>query len=453
MDDNFSSLNIDNVTWAFDLDLGLKNVLFYLGQNVDINRAVIYIYNEKSDILYSELVYVNGSILLGDDEISLAPRSRDRRVRVLLDRKSIIGDYYLSLPLVLENRIYGLLTVDRSLAKTRFTRKELHFIKQVAHLIKTGIYQNTILASRDNRIRQLNILLEVSMILNRRSRRMILKFIGLILVKYGKFDRVRLYVREKSGVFILAVSESIIAKSREPDGKKYDIGFFSSRDASDIYHIIRMESEEGALGFIEVDNIISQTKIDESQINFLRIIGNQLAIALNNILLLEKLKKTSITDPLTEVYNYRYLVEYLKSEASRARRFGLSFSLLIIDIDNFKTINDRYGHLAGDSVLRAFVKNIKKQIRDIDVLSRYGGDEFILVAPGTDRKNALLLGQKLLASPPVVLSGKKRIGVRCSIGLATFNDDTRDITRLIRMADRRLYLAKKRGRHQVCGGS
>jgi diguanylate cyclase (GGDEF)-like protein len=447
-----STLNIDNVIWSFDLDLGLKNVLLYLSQNIDINRAIIYLYNEKSNTLYSELVYMNGSILMGDEEIFLSEHNRDRRVRMVLEKKTLVSDCYITIPLIHENKVYGLFMVDRSLSKTRFNKKEIAFIKQIANLIKTGIYQNSILVSRDTRIRQLNVLLEVSTILHRKSRSKILRFIGLTLIKFGKFDRVRLYIQDKPGQFIRVVSESIFTRSGERSHRTYGLQFFSGRITSDIFHIMRMDSNDGPVGFIEVDNIISQTRIDEAQVNFLNIIANQLAISLSNIFLMEKLKRISNTDPLTGAYNYRYLIEHLQKEASRSSRFKQTFSVLMFDIDSFKQINDRYGHLAGDEVLRSLVQTIRKQTRDIDMLSRYGGDEFILVASSTDRINATILANKLIDGAPELHMGKDLVKVKFSIGIATYPEDTNDITKLIKTADKRLYQAKKQGKHQAYSG-
>ncbi|MDD5067644.1 MAG: sensor domain-containing diguanylate cyclase [bacterium] len=450
MEPQLNTLNIDNMTWAFDLDLGLRNVLAYVSRNIEMNRAVIYIHNEKTNILYSELVFMNGAILIGDGEIYLSRHSNDKRIKAVLNRKNNIGSSYAYLPLHLENKIYGLFAVDRSLSHKKFNKKEISFLKRTAHLICTGIYQNSILATRDLRIKQLNILLEVSMILSRRSRKVILKFIALILIKYGKFDRVRIYLGLENGAYSCAVSESIVQKETAPEERLYGLGFFNKKSASDIYHIVTLENKDLPLGFIEVDNIISQTKMDESQINFLRIVGNQLAITLNNIFLMEKLQKISITDPLTDTFNYRYLMEYIRNEASRAKRFGQKFSVLLIDIDDFKEINDRHGHLQGDEALRSLVKAVKDNVRDIDVLSRYGGDEFILVAPNTNKKNALLLGKKLLQRSPALKLKNKTVRMKFSMGISTYGDDTESISKLVKIADQRLYTAKQHGKHQVC---
>ncbi|MDD5065622.1 MAG: sensor domain-containing diguanylate cyclase [bacterium] len=438
-------------TQVMDLDLGLKNVLVYLTRNLEIDRSVIYLYSPRTNMLSAELIYVDKDIFTGDEEIYISPQSNDERVKAVITKKNRMKGCYIYIPLQLEDEIYGLMAIDRSLSRKSFNSQEIDFINQIANLIKIGIYQNLILTSKENQIRQQNLLMEVSSILNKKDIRTILEYISQILIRYGKFDRVRIYIQKKPGLYMCAVSHSIFHWGEYTENKLYRLNFFKEKNISDIYSIVRLEDEERPLGFIEVDNIISQIRLEESQINFLKIISNQMTIALKNKFLIEELKRISNTDPLTGVYNYRYLIEYLEKEKSRAKRFNLKFSILLLDIDDFKAINDRFGHLKGDEVLLTFLQTIKATIRDIDVLSRYGGDEFILVAPNTDKKSALLLGNKLLKVSPVVNLKEKKLKIKFSLGIATFPDDTADLTELIKMADKRLYLAKQQGKNQVCG--
>lgn len=433
-----------------DLNAGLRNVLSYLTRHLEIDRSVLYLYSGITNMLSAELIYEDGSIFAGDEEIYVTPQSRDERVRSVITRINRRKGYFIYIPLQLEKEVYGLLAIDRSRSRKRFNAGETAFINQIANLIKIGIYQNLVLAGKEKEIRQQALLMEVSRILNKKDIRTILEYISQILIRYGKFDRVRIYIQKESGVYMRAVSHSIFHWGEYTENRFYPLDFFSQRNLSSIYAIVRLEDEERPLGFIEVDNIISQTALEEGQVNFLKIISNQMTIALKNKFLIEELKKISYTDPLTGVYNYRYLMEYLEKERSRSKRFRMTFSILLLDIDDFKRINDRFGHLKGDEVLRIFLGSIRRTIRDIDVLSRYGGDEFILVAPNTDKKNATLLGNKLLKSSPMVELGKRRIKIRFSLGVAAYPDDGEDLTELIKKADSRLYLAKQQGKNRVC---
>jgi two-component system cell cycle response regulator len=163
-------------------------------------------------------------------------------------------------------------------------------------------------------------------------------------------------------------------------------------------------------------------------------------------------KQLSNTDPLTNLYNRRFLTETLESELQRAKRLQSCVSLLIIDIDHFKDINDVYGHQVGDKVLVAVAETLQKGGRTYDIVSRYGGEEFILLFPGTQLSGAVIAAERLREAVqslkfPIPMD---RITVTISIGVATFPSDQVDgFDSLFRLADEALYLAKKNGRNRV----
>jgi len=172
----------------------------------------------------------------------------------------------------------------------------------------------------------------------------------------------------------------------------------------------------------------------------------------------EKIEVLSVTDPLTECYNRRYLNEQLPQEIKRARRYRRALSLILCDIDHFKKINDTYGHAAGDLALKAIVRRLTASIRKgIDWISRMGGEEFVLVLPETEFRFALKTAERLrqkIASKPVDLADT-HLFVTLSFGVTGFNADTlkKDISpdKMISKADHYLYEAKKSGRNRVLG--
>lgn len=171
---------------------------------------------------------------------------------------------------------------------------------------------------------------------------------------------------------------------------------------------------------------------------------------------LEELKNLSLKDPLTELYNRRFLAERLPQEIKRAARYGRSLSLIMLDIDHFKGINDQYGHGAGDVVLKACAGRLQEAIRqEVDWGARYGGEEFLLILPDTDLAGALLLAERIrerFAAMPISL-GAVEIPVTASFGVSTFPQDRRTALvaeALLETADRALYQAKKTGRNKVC---
>ncbi len=152
-------------------------------------------------------------------------------------------------------------------------------------------------------------------------------------------------------------------------------------------------------------------------------------------------------DELTGVYNRKFLYYWIDNEIKRANRFATKFALLLLDIDNFRDINNTYGHLEGDKVLIEFTRFLRSSVREVDSLVRYGGDEFIILVPNTDMKGILDLAQRIIVN----LNSLKMIGhtILCSIGFAIFPDDGMTIETLISKADNLMYQAKKEGKNQI----
>lgn len=176
------------------------------------------------------------------------------------------------------------------------------------------------------------------------------------------------------------------------------------------------------------------------------------------LLRLSLLEKENIADPLTGVYNRRYLDRRLNEEVSRARRHGLPLTVLMLDIDHFKRINDDHGHQAGDQVLAQFADLTKRQLREPDLVARYGGEEFLVIAPQTTRHDALNLAERLRARiesntftvTDMAAQGERlEIRVTCSIGVAGLSDEIVRADMLVHCADKNMYHAKHAGRNRV----
>ncbi|MGA1842810.1 MAG: diguanylate cyclase [bacterium] len=175
---------------------------------------------------------------------------------------------------------------------------------------------------------------------------------------------------------------------------------------------------------------------------------------------LEQVKTMLITDTLTGCYNRRYLMESLPNEIKRSKRYGHNLSLAMMDIDNFKKINDTYGHQAGDKVLCEITSNINSAIRSgLDWLARYGGEEFVLILPETDlggAKKTIERVQDSLSSM-IIPVGSEILNITLSFGLTTYNpvNDTEEISGeiLLKVADHYLYRAKKEGKNRYIADS
>lgn len=167
----------------------------------------------------------------------------------------------------------------------------------------------------------------------------------------------------------------------------------------------------------------------------------------------EEIYRLMTIDGLTEVHNKRYFEEVMEREFSRAKRYERTFSLVLFDIDHFKKINDTYGHLAGDAVLRQLGALVKPRVRRDDIIARIGGEEFSIVLPEVDKEGALEAARKLreLVERTTFSFEGTAIAVTVSLGVVEWDHEMKEPQDLVKAADERLYEAKRTGRNKVCG--
>ncbi|MGI5864812.1 MAG: diguanylate cyclase [Myxococcales bacterium] len=166
----------------------------------------------------------------------------------------------------------------------------------------------------------------------------------------------------------------------------------------------------------------------------------------------EEIYRLTTTDGLTQVYNKRYFLEALEREVSRCHRYGRLLCLVMMDIDHFKRINDSFGHLAGDHVLKQVASAARRKLRREDVFARYGGEEFALILPEIDTKGAVATAEKVrkIVEKQRFSFEEHDIPVTISAGVASLGGSVNDAQELIRVADVKLYEAKAAGRNRVC---
>jgi two-component system cell cycle response regulator len=167
---------------------------------------------------------------------------------------------------------------------------------------------------------------------------------------------------------------------------------------------------------------------------------------------IEETVELALTDALTGLQNRRYLETHLKTLVEQAKGSGRLVSLLFADVDNFKAINDSHGHAAGDNVLRELAQRFRRNVRNIDLIARVGGEEFVIVMPDTGMERALQVGERLrsaIASEPMRASGATQLLVTASVGIATLDGPHDSAEGLMKRADQALYVAKRGGRNRV----
>jgi diguanylate cyclase (GGDEF)-like protein len=190
------------------------------------------------------------------------------------------------------------------------------------------------------------------------------------------------------------------------------------------------------------------TDADEEALHSL---AGQAAIAVENVLLHQQAQLASLTDPLTGLWNVRYLTINLGQEIERAARFQRPLSVLMLDLDHFKAVNDTYGHARGDEVLVEFAGRLRALVREVDTVARYGGEEFVVVLPETALAGACRLASRVgeaVRSVPFPGQGQPELPVTVSVGIAVFPQHGPDAGRLLGAADAALYRAKGSGRDQ-----
>jgi len=193
-------------------------------------------------------------------------------------------------------------------------------------------------------------------------------------------------------------------------------------------------------------------KFTEENEALLAMIGNQISVAVLNAQLYQKTLDLAQHDGLTGLANRRYLMERLHQEVELAERYQTSLSVIMLDLDKFKSFNDSYGHVKGDELLNAFSSMVKKAVRSTDIPGRYGGEEFCVVLPNTSVKGALVIAERIRAAMEALRipleDGQPPVGRTASIGVAEFSAGD-SIEKLLSHADAALYQAKEAGRNRV----
>lgn len=182
------------------------------------------------------------------------------------------------------------------------------------------------------------------------------------------------------------------------------------------------------------------------------ILARQFLVGLKRAILFKEVQEMTITDGLTRLFNRRYFSERLEEELSRSKSFSYPLTFLMIDIDRFKDINDHFGHLVGDVILKEIAETVKSGIRLVDFAGRYGGEELAVVLAETNKQQALFASERIRqsVSSRIIKAYDEDLKVTVSIGIASFPEDGLKSGSLIEKADAALYKAKQEGRNRIC---
>jgi len=216
---------------------------------------------------------------------------------------------------------------------------------------------------------------------------------------------------------------------------------------------VPLKSKGKILGVIKLVNVMTIGKLfGEEDLRTVQTIADYSAIAIENAKNFQRVQELTITDDLTSLYNSRYLHTLLDSEILRSKRYDKKFSMIFLDLDKFKEVNDTHGHIYGSTLLKETGQVILDNLRAVDIATRYGGDEFVVILPETEKENAILVAERLREAISSHIFLKNR-GLNCqftaSFGVATFPTDADTKDNLIKLADEAMYKVKGRGRNGV----
>jgi diguanylate cyclase (GGDEF)-like protein len=215
---------------------------------------------------------------------------------------------------------------------------------------------------------------------------------------------------------------------------------------------VPLETRGRVLGVIEVVNKKGGEGFTARDLSLVTRLAGFAAIAIENARLYQQTKMLTLTDELTRLYNTRFFTQYLEADVKRCRRYKTSVSLIFLDLDHFKLVNDRHGHLMGSQLLREVADVLRRGVRDVDIVARYGGDEFIVILPETRLEAAAFVAERLrlAMSEHVFLAGEGLAArLTASFGVASFPETCSSEEELIRLADQAMYRVKNRTRNGV----
>src|SRR3990170_4144681 len=215
---------------------------------------------------------------------------------------------------------------------------------------------------------------------------------------------------------------------------------------------VPVTSKKKTIGVLEILNKKDGIPFTNKDTELLLKLVDQAAIAIERSNLYQKMANLAITDDLTKLFNLRYLYRVLDLEVKRSKRYNSIFSVIFLDLDCFKLVNDKYGHLHGSKTLVEVASILVRALREVDIISRYGGDEFVIVLPHTPVEKAIRIAERLqrdINHHHFLKDEGLALKVTASFGVAGFPDHAQDEIELLRLSDQAMYLAKSLGKNRV----
>ena len=381
-------------------------------------------------------------------------------------------------PLRTENRIIGAIEVDRPADKLPFTKEDLHLLTLFADQAAAAIENAGLHDELSQRVRELELVQELGSALVgelnlERARNLIVeKTVQLTGAETAALsipnegENMRTFVAAW-GLDAEHIKGQTVSMTEGLHGIVYQTGNpilsddiqtdnlaseFGRRLGNRSLAIAPLKSHDRFIGWLSIWSRHEAGRFNANHLRILSIFANLAAIALQNARLYSAIERAAAIDPLTGLWNRRTLEERLHVELARAIRFDFPVTVMLVDVDNLKTINDTYGHPAGDIALVHVAQAMVAACRVSDVVGRYGGDEFGILLAGTDERDATVVAQRVLdwlRDHRADLGENREMSVAVSIGMACYPTHHKDIITLLSLADDALYIAKAQGGAQI----
>lgn len=278
-------------------------------------------------------------------------------------------------------------------------------------------------------------------------------------IKQSTFNRhvqeLKIYLRDqKDNLLSLVVLEGMPLHLTKETIQNYAQDPIIKMLKTDELVIVPLKAKDKVIGIILADNFITKKPIHKDELRMLIMLSNQAGLAIENSQLYEKTVIRAHLDSLTELWNHGYFQYLLGVELERSKATETPMSLILLDIDDFKVYNDNLGHQAGDRILKDMAELLKNRSRKMDYVCRYGGEEFVIILPYTEKKEAFAIAERLREYifkyqflHEEILPNKM---ITASLGLASFPDNGTTTAELLSYADKCLYEAKGKGKNQTC---